>query len=554
MSTFTLPSSSASQGPDGPREWETLFHSPVEEDDPIWKDYIKAANAFDNRMIEEWNKVINVVLVYVALFISILTAFAVGTAEKFERDPADISNQLLLGIYKNQLAFLQNGTVVYNSLLFSDLALSIVVSMIALFAKLWVISYSHQANSSGSPYQRAIKRQEAYSGVLAWRLKPIIDSLPFLLLIAVFMLGIFIYQSIRTQQSTIGYVVGAMLLLGLAFLILASVAAAFIPGCPFDSSLTTLVKLLFKLFPGYTTKLSEKVVGSKFSKEMPGLLQIISVTLASAAVLAVMVYCVLHYSGAYYALVCFPFAASVSIFGGRPKSDERPPKYGIQHWILFASSIIAPFIIAASYFSDTRLHTFVGLFSATVALLVAFTIGGVLLFKTMPNTGEIDAMSWLLEWSSSQEPSYFQKAAQISKPPKDAKKAPEEYVHRKSSLLKPLQPLLASLITSKIQYWDSERDDPKDQALQLKEEETKDLEIYVACLAQLSAFTDSQSSWRKNRSAVIHPKQVPDGLVESLEAIDKMLEAESYSLLRSAAQDALQHYKAKDKTKGQEAV
>jgi len=115
-------------------------------------------------------------------------------------------------MYKNQLAALQNSSpdiidtaalfqqdpaghhkaVVHNALLFGDLALSIIVSMIALFAKLWVISYNHQVNSSGSPYERAMKRQEAYSGVLAWRLVPIIGSLPFLLLIAVFMFGMFI--------------------------------------------------------------------------------------------------------------------------------------------------------------------------------------------------------------------------------------------------------------------------------------------------------------------------------------------------------------------------
>ena len=50
-------------------------------------------------------------------------------------------------------------------------------------------------------------------------------------------------HSIRSEQGTIGYVIGAMLLLGFVFLILASVAAAFIPACPFKSSLTTLIKL-----------------------------------------------------------------------------------------------------------------------------------------------------------------------------------------------------------------------------------------------------------------------------------------------------------------------
>ena len=155
------------------------------------------------------NLSIRLPLTQVALFISVLTAFVVGAAEQFQRNPADISNQILLAIYNNSLPAQPNSSlditalfqqdaasrhkaIVNNALLFCDLALSIVVSMIALFAKLWVISYSHQANSSGSPYERAMKRQEAYTGVLAWRLGQVIDSLPFLLLIAVFVLGIFI--------------------------------------------------------------------------------------------------------------------------------------------------------------------------------------------------------------------------------------------------------------------------------------------------------------------------------------------------------------------------
>ena len=39
----------------------------VEEDDPLWKDYIKEATVFDNRMIDEWNKIIDTVLVYVSM-------------------------------------------------------------------------------------------------------------------------------------------------------------------------------------------------------------------------------------------------------------------------------------------------------------------------------------------------------------------------------------------------------------------------------------------------------------------------------------------------------
>ena len=128
-------------------------------------------------------------------------AFTVGAAQQFDANRVDISNKILLAIYNHENISLSmedlfkpdqkigHRVVINDTLLFGNLALSIIVSMIALFSEIWVIN---QVNSSGSPYERAIKRQEAYSGVLEWRLGQIIDALPFLLLIAVFVLGIFI--------------------------------------------------------------------------------------------------------------------------------------------------------------------------------------------------------------------------------------------------------------------------------------------------------------------------------------------------------------------------
>ena len=70
MSTLASPPSSAPLGKNGLQdtaEWEKLFQAPVEEDDRIWKDYLAAAFVFDTRMIDQWNKVIDGVLVYVSV-------------------------------------------------------------------------------------------------------------------------------------------------------------------------------------------------------------------------------------------------------------------------------------------------------------------------------------------------------------------------------------------------------------------------------------------------------------------------------------------------------
>jgi Family of unknown function (DUF6535) len=58
-----------------------------------------------------------------------------------------------------------------------------------LVAKLWLVSYTHDAFSAGSPYERAMKRQEVYNGILAWRMGAVINALPLavILLIALIM-------------------------------------------------------------------------------------------------------------------------------------------------------------------------------------------------------------------------------------------------------------------------------------------------------------------------------------------------------------------------------
>ena len=45
--------------------WNDIFKNKVEKDDPLWKEYVEKAGPFDERMIDEWNRVIDVILVYV---------------------------------------------------------------------------------------------------------------------------------------------------------------------------------------------------------------------------------------------------------------------------------------------------------------------------------------------------------------------------------------------------------------------------------------------------------------------------------------------------------
>jgi hypothetical protein len=41
--------------------------SEIFKDDPLWEGYVKQAAEFDGRMVDEWNKIVDVILVYVSI-------------------------------------------------------------------------------------------------------------------------------------------------------------------------------------------------------------------------------------------------------------------------------------------------------------------------------------------------------------------------------------------------------------------------------------------------------------------------------------------------------
>ena len=41
----------------------------VEKDDEFWTEYLKEVDAFDVRMVDEWNKTVDALLVYVGYFL-----------------------------------------------------------------------------------------------------------------------------------------------------------------------------------------------------------------------------------------------------------------------------------------------------------------------------------------------------------------------------------------------------------------------------------------------------------------------------------------------------
>ena len=46
---------------------DNIFKYKVERDDPLWKQYVEKAALFDERIVDQWNKIVDVLLVYVGI-------------------------------------------------------------------------------------------------------------------------------------------------------------------------------------------------------------------------------------------------------------------------------------------------------------------------------------------------------------------------------------------------------------------------------------------------------------------------------------------------------
>ena len=48
--------------------WYNILKGNVKKDDPLWTEYLEGAAVFDARMVDELNKIVDVLLVYVGYF------------------------------------------------------------------------------------------------------------------------------------------------------------------------------------------------------------------------------------------------------------------------------------------------------------------------------------------------------------------------------------------------------------------------------------------------------------------------------------------------------
>ncbi|KDN41130.1 hypothetical protein RSAG8_07684, partial [Rhizoctonia solani AG-8 WAC10335] len=241
-------------------------------DAQVWKTYVREADQVDEELVDGWNKSMDVILIFAALFSAISTAFVIESYKSLKPDPADASSQTLLTISQT-LMFIANGSqpsstlltsevetpvfqasakaICVNVLWFLSLSLSVAVSLISMLAKEWCLEF--MAGRTGPAGPQARRRQQRWDGIERWRMKGLIMVLPSLIHLALLLfavgLCVFLWDDVHFGVA-IPVVIVTTLAAGAYFT--CTVVPFLYDFCPYGTVLSRLVKQFITVRPQST--------------------------------------------------------------------------------------------------------------------------------------------------------------------------------------------------------------------------------------------------------------------------------------------------------------
>ncbi|KAF8595228.1 hypothetical protein BDV93DRAFT_113769 [Ceratobasidium sp. AG-I] len=244
---------------DQPHEWPDPFTVGQGKPAQFWSVYVRETDAYDKGLAEGWNNMLEVILIFAALFSVISTAFVLESLKGLKPDPAEsaaatllLISQTLFSLSNQQnpspvvatpesVPFVPSGSAVaVNVLWFTSLILSVSVMLVAMLAKEWLHLFI--VGRTGTPLERARERQKRFEGMKAWKMSGVITALPALMHLALFLFaaGLCVYLWDIHQGVAVPVVV-VTLLIALVY-----VAALVLPliydYCPYATALSRLIK------------------------------------------------------------------------------------------------------------------------------------------------------------------------------------------------------------------------------------------------------------------------------------------------------------------------
>ncbi|KAI0312355.1 hypothetical protein OF83DRAFT_1286945 [Amylostereum chailletii] len=175
----------------------------------FWSVYVTEAESHDKALIETWKEDMEGIIIFAGLYSASLTAFLVESYQNLESDPAAQTVTLMQQsiLLLSQISRQLNGTqsnlqfpvpdialpgpaasdVRINIYWFMSLVFSLTAALFATIVQQWVRDYMHVFQRYNHSLKRARIRQFLYEGANFWRMSVIVDAIPALIHISLFL-------------------------------------------------------------------------------------------------------------------------------------------------------------------------------------------------------------------------------------------------------------------------------------------------------------------------------------------------------------------------------
>ena len=135
-----------------------------------------------------------------------------------------------------------------------SLLISLLAAFLAMLGKQWLNRYLR--NSGGSMIERCGDRQRKCDGLHKWRFHLFVESLPVMLQVALLFLALGLCEHIRSINTTIGYILISLTMLGTLFYAAIVIAGTTSYECPFQTPASMALRSFWeKVEPSVTAAL-----------------------------------------------------------------------------------------------------------------------------------------------------------------------------------------------------------------------------------------------------------------------------------------------------------
>ncbi|KAG9029715.1 hypothetical protein FRB95_004964 [Tulasnella sp. JGI-2019a] len=130
-----------------------------------------------------------------------------------------------------------------NCTFFASLCTSILAAVGAMLAKQWLQSYQ-RTGQTGSRQKHVELRAQKWMGAESWRLRPVVEALPTLLLISLALFFAALCDLLWSTSPPVALVVAALAAAGAVFYGLTVIASAADEFCPYQTTVSTFIREL----------------------------------------------------------------------------------------------------------------------------------------------------------------------------------------------------------------------------------------------------------------------------------------------------------------------